>query len=44
MNPNLKGRDLRKAFDSDYYKVIIVANKFQTGFDQQKLCSMYVDK
>jgi type I restriction enzyme, R subunit len=44
MNPNLKGRDIRKAFDSDDYQVMIVANKFQTGFDQPKLCAMYVDK
>lgn len=44
MNDNLKGRDLRKAFDSDDYQVMIVANKFQTGFDQPKLCAMYVDK
>lgn len=44
MNPGLKGRDLRKAFDSDDYQVMIVANKFQTGFDQPKLCAMYVDK
>ena len=42
MNPNLKGRDMRKAFDSDDYQVMIVANKFQTGFDQPKLCAMYV--
>ncbi|SOD16908.1 type I restriction endonuclease subunit R [Nitrosomonas ureae] len=44
MNPNLKGRDMRKAFDTDDYQVMIVANKFQTGFDQPKLCAMYVDK
>lgn len=44
MNPGLKGRDLRKAFDSEDYQVMIVANKFQTGFDQPKLCAMYVDK
>lgn len=44
MNPGLKGRELRKAFDSDDYQVMIVANKFQTGFDQPKLCAMYVDK
>ncbi|MDB2384718.1 DEAD/DEAH box helicase family protein, partial [Endozoicomonas sp.] len=43
-NPKLKGRDMRKAFDSDDYQVMIVANKFQTGFDQPKLCAMYVDK
>ena len=44
MNPNLKGRDMRKAFDTDEYQVMLVANKFQTGFDQPKLCAMYVDK
>jgi type I restriction enzyme R subunit len=35
---------MRKAFDTDDYQVMIVANKFQTGFDQPKLCAMYVDK
>ncbi|GJM43328.1 MAG: type I restriction-modification system, restriction (R) subunit [Gemmatimonadota bacterium] len=44
MNPDLKGRDMRTAFDSDEYHVMIVAQKFQTGFDQPKLCAMYVDK
>ncbi|MDH5327950.1 MAG: DEAD/DEAH box helicase family protein [Gammaproteobacteria bacterium] len=44
MNPDLKGRDMRKAFDTDDYRVMIVANKFQTGFDQPKLVAMYVDK
>lgn len=44
MNPVLKGRDMRKAFDTDDYQVMIVANKFQTGFDQPKLVAMYVDK
>lgn len=44
MNSGLKGRDMRKAFDSDDYQVMLVANKFQTGFDQPKLCAMYVDK
>ncbi len=44
MNPDLKGRDMRKAFDQDSYQLMIVANKFQTGFDQPKLCAMYVDK
>ena len=43
MNPGLKGRDMREAFDSEYH-VMIVAKKFQTGFDQPKLCAMYVDK
>ena len=44
MNPDLNGRDMRTAFDSDDYHVMIVAQKFQTGFDQPKLCAMYVDK
>lgn len=44
MNPNLRGRDMRKAFDTNDYQIMLVANKFQTGFDQPKLCAMYVDK
>lgn len=28
----------------DAYRVLIVADKYQTGFDQPKLCAMYVDK
>lgn len=44
MNPDLKGRDMRDAFDTDDFHVMIAANKFQTGFDQPKLCAMYVDK
>lgn len=44
MNPGLNGRDLRAAFDTDEYQVMLAANKFQTGFDQPKLCAMYVDK
>ena len=44
MNPGLKGRDMRKAFDTPDFNVMIVANKFQTGFDQPKLLAMYVDK
>ncbi len=44
MNPNLNGRDMRKAFDTNDYQVMLVANKFQTGFDQPKLVAMYVDK
>lgn len=44
MNPGLKGRDLRDAFATDEFQVMLVANKFQTGFDQPKLVAMYVDK
>ena len=35
---------LPKKFDSDDYNVLLVANKYQTGFDQPKLCAMYVLK
>lgn len=31
-------------FDADSRRIIVCANKFQTGFDQPKLCAMYVDK
>ena len=44
MNPGLKGRDLRDAFSTDEFQVMLVANKFQTGFDEPKLVAMYVDK
>lgn len=35
---------LTKEFDTDAYQVLLVANKYQTGFDQPKLCAMYVLK
>jgi type I restriction enzyme R subunit len=44
LNPQLKGRDIREAFKGDDYQILLVANKFQTGFDQPLLCGMYVDK
>ncbi len=44
LNPNLRGRDMREAFKTDEYQILLVANKFQTGFDQPLLCGMYVDK
>ncbi len=44
MNPGLNGRDLADAFKPSTYNVMIVANKFQTGFDQPRLVAMYVDK
>ena len=43
MNPGA-GSDLARTFDGPGYQVMIVANKFQTGFDQPKLCALYVDK
>ena len=33
-----------EVFDEDSKRIIVCANKFQTGFDQPKLCAMYVDK
>ncbi|WP_022684168.1 type I restriction endonuclease subunit R [Sphingobium bisphenolivorans] len=44
LNPNLKGRDIRDAFKAEEYHLLLVANKFQTGFDQPLLCGMYVDR
>ena len=44
MNPALKGRALEDAFKGDEFQLMIVANKFQTGFDQPLLVGMYVDK
>lgn len=43
MNPGL-GSDLAKEFRRPEYRLMIVADKFQTGFDQPLLCAMYVDK
>ncbi len=37
-------KDISEKFDTDEYRLLIVANKFLTGFDQPKLTSMYVDK
>ncbi len=31
-------------FDTDDYRLLVVANKYLTGFDQPKLSAMYVDK
>lgn len=38
--------DVERAFKDDDldYRVLIVANKFQTGFNEPRLCAMYVDK
>lgn len=36
---------IEDAFDTDRKRrLLIVADKFQTGFDQPKLCAMYIDK
>ena len=44
LNPGLNNRDIREAFKEDDFRILLVANKFQTGFDQPLLCGMYVDK
>lgn len=36
--------ELPRRFDGPEYNVLVVAEKYQTGFDQPKLCAMYVDK
>ncbi|HMS43039.1 MAG TPA: DEAD/DEAH box helicase family protein, partial [Pyrinomonadaceae bacterium] len=36
--------DTREKFDEDDYRILVVANKYLTGFDQPKLTAMYVDK
>lgn len=45
--PGMNGfaeKKLPAEFDSDDYNVLIVADKYQTGFDQKKLCAMYILK
>lgn len=39
-----KVSDIAEEFKKPDYKILIVANKFQTGFDQPLLHTMYVDK
>ncbi len=45
--PELTGygeKELPKVFNQEDYKILIVADKYQTGFDQPLLHTMYVDK
>lgn len=37
-------KDTKEKFDTDDYRILVVANKYLTGFDQPKLSTMYVDK
>ncbi|WP_316804390.1 type I restriction endonuclease subunit R [Pedobacter nototheniae] len=37
-------KDTRDKFNEDDYRILVVANKYLTGFDQPKLSAMYVDK
>ena len=40
----IKEKELPKRFATDEYQVLLVADKYQTGFDQPLLHTMYVDK
>jgi type I restriction enzyme R subunit len=45
--PGINGfpeRSLPDEFDTEDYQVLLVADKYQTGFDQPKLCAMYILK
>jgi type I restriction enzyme R subunit len=44
MNDGIKEKELPGKFAGDDYQVLLVAEKYQTGFDQPLLHTMYVDK
>lgn len=44
MNNGIRETELPEKFESYEYHVLIVAEKYQTGFDQPLLHTMYVDK
>ena len=44
MNGTSSDWELREKFDTTEYNILIVAEKYQTGFDQPLLHTMYVDK
>lgn len=44
MNDGISERELPSKFDTEEYRVLLVAEKYQTGFDQPFLHTMYVDK
>lgn len=44
MNKGIKEKELPEKFGTDDYSFLIVANKYQTGFDQPLLHSMYIDR
>ena len=44
INGGLDESRLPDEFNKDEYKFLFVADKYQTGFDQDKLCAMYVFK
>jgi type I restriction enzyme R subunit len=44
MNHGIRETELPGLFSTDEYNILIVAEKYQTGFDQPLLHTMYVDK
>ncbi len=44
MNGGIKEKELPEKFATDEYQILIVAEKYQTGFDEPLLHTMYVDK
>ncbi|QSB29085.1 type I restriction endonuclease subunit R [Flavobacterium sp. CLA17] len=44
MNKGIKEKDLPEKFSTSDYHILLVAEKYQTGFDQPLLHTMYVDK
>lgn len=44
MNDGIRERELPERFATSEYQVLLVAEKYQTGFDQPLLHTMYVDK
>lgn len=42
--PDITESNLSSVFEKNDFKLLIVAEKYQTGFDQPKLCAMYIDK
>jgi type I restriction enzyme R subunit len=44
MNHGIRERELPEKFGTQDYQVLLVAEKYQTGFDQPLLHTMYVDK
>ena len=44
MNQGISDKELPEKFATQEYRVLLVAEKYQTGFDQPLLHTMYVDK
>lgn len=44
LNNGIRETELTDKFDTDHYQVLLVAEKYQTGFDQPLLHTMFVDK